>query len=253
MTVHEIMGIISSVALLVPVIAIIASRLAHYATYPALLVYYLTIFLYNLMSQGQLPVSDTLIHYWGLTNNMLDAPLMLIFLSYLYPSGEFIKKMRWVTLGYVVYEVAVVAVLGYNLNAMTIILGPGIVIVAGFAVYFFARYAKQAIETQKSVGKAFIGASLLLAYGSYLLIYIMFYLVKTKEVADTFLLYYMVSVIASSLLTAGIVIEGRRVRKLRELYITRRELQELYKDVKMGPPRRRVPMLDFDRELLNSN
>jgi hypothetical protein len=127
------------------------------------------------------------------------------------------------------------------------------VIVAGFAVYFFARYAKQAIETQKSVGKAFIGASLLLAYGSYMLIYIMFYLVKTKEVADTFLLYYMVSVIASSLLTAGIFIEGRRVCKLRELHVTRRELHELYKDVKMGPPRRRVPMLDFDRELLNSN
>lgn len=253
MTVHEIMGIISSVALLVPVIAIVAARLAHYATYPALLVYYLSVFLYNLMSQGQLPVSDTLIHYWGLTNNMLDAPLMLIFLSYLYPSGEFIQKMRWVTLGYVVYEVVVVTVLGYNLNAMTIILGPGIVIVAGFAVYFFARYAKQAIETMKSVGKAFIGASLLLAYGSYLLIYIMFYLVKTKEVADTFLLYYMVSVIASSLLTAGIFIEGRRVRKLRELHVTRRELHELYKDVKMGPPRRRVPMLDFDRELLNSN
>lgn len=253
MTVHEIMGIVSSVALLVPVIAILANRLTHYATYPALLVYYVSIFLYNLMSQGQLPVSEKLIHFWGLTNNMLDAPLMLIFLSYLYPSAEFIRKMRWVTLGYIIYELAVVAIMGYNVTAMTIILGPGIVIVGGFALYFFARYAKQAIESMKSAGKAFIGASLVLAYGSYLLIYIMFYIVRTKEVADTFLLYYMVSVIASSILTTGIFLEGRRVRKIRELQVTRRELREVYKDAKMGPSRRRIPMLDFDRELLNSN
>lgn len=251
MTLYELMGTISSVALFLPVFFILVMRMGNYGTYPALLLYYLCVLVYNLFVQGQLSAPPQLIHYWGLTNNVLDAPLMLIFLSYLYPSQEFIRKMKLITMAYVLFEVIVIAVLGYNVAAMTILLGPGILIVAGFGVYFFVRFAKQAIESMKSVGKAFIGASLVLGYGSYLLIYVMFYLVKTNEVTDTFLLYYMVSIITSSLLTTGIIFEGKRVKKLRELRITRHELHEIYKDVVIKAPRRRAPMLDFDRELLN--
>ena len=52
MTWLEVMGLISTIALFVPIIIIFALRLAWYKSFPALLAYYIIVFGYNLLSLG---------------------------------------------------------------------------------------------------------------------------------------------------------------------------------------------------------
>ena len=104
---------------------------------------------------------------------------------------------------------------------------------------------------KKASGKAIISAALLFAYGCFFLIYLMYYVVRTPHVADTYLVYYLTSIFSSLLLAAGILIERKRVQKLNELIVTRKELSAIYKN---GQPRSApytAAMLDIDREHLN--
>lgn len=45
------MGIVSSAALLCPIIAILALRLTNYRSFPVLIFYYSSVFIYNLMTE----------------------------------------------------------------------------------------------------------------------------------------------------------------------------------------------------------
>ena len=104
---------------------------------------------------------------------------------------------------------------------------------------------------KKGTGKALIAASLLFAYGCYGIIYLMYYIFKTPYVADTFLVYFLVVTLSSLLIPAGIIVEEKRIRKLNELKITRRELSDIYGNEKKAAPIKRTAMLDFDRDQWN--
>lgn len=86
MTAYSVMGFISSVALFLPVCFILILRLGSYRSFPALLAYFLMVFVYNLFTEGYITVDHDFKRYWGLSNNLLDAPLMLFFLTYFSPS-----------------------------------------------------------------------------------------------------------------------------------------------------------------------
>jgi hypothetical protein len=138
-----------------------------------------------------------------------------------------------------------------NARAITIMLAPGIIILISLCLYFFIRQTKIAIIHKKGIGKSLIAASLLFAYGCYGIIYLMYYIFKTPYVADTFLVYFLVVTFSSLLITAGIIVEEKRIRKLNELKITRRELSDIYGGEKKAAPLPRTAMLDFDREQWN--
>ena len=121
--------------------------------------------------------------------------------------------------------------------------------VAAFCLYFFMRNGKAALQFNKHVGKTFISASLFFAYGSYSMIYTMYYIFKTPYVADTFLIYFMAATISAFFMGIGLYYEKKRVRKLQELLVTRRELSEFYKDEKKGA-RLRTPLLDLENDIL---
>jgi hypothetical protein len=61
----------------------------------------------------------------------------------------------------------------------------------------------------QSHGKSADRASLLFAYGCYGIIYLMYYIFKTQQVADTFLIYFLVVTISSFLLSAGIIMNKK--------------------------------------------
>lgn len=251
MTWNSAMGLVSSVALFLPIITILLFRLGSYRTFPALLAYYTSVFIYNLFTEGYINVHPGVIRYWGLINNFLDAPLMLIFLIYFSTSPSFTKRLKLFAVVYIVFEVIVAVIVGFNTNAVTIILGPDIIIMIGLFLYFFIRHTKIAITNKKAFGKAIIAASLLFAYGCFGIIYLMYYVFKTQFVEDTFLVYFLVTTISSVLLAAGIFIEEKRIRKLNELRLTRRELSDIYAGEKKTVPAKRTVMLDFDREQWN--
>ncbi|HUR66246.1 MAG TPA: hypothetical protein VMZ03_07825 [Chitinophagaceae bacterium] len=251
MTWNSVMGVISSVALFLPFFFILVLGLGAYRTFPALLFYYGSVLVYNLMTEGYISADNDLIHNWGIINNMMDTPLMLTFLIYFSPSARFTHRIRILIMAFIVLEIALAITVGLTTKAITIMLGPGILTLIGLCLYFFIRQTKITIMHKKGTGKALIAASLLFAYGCYGIIYLMYYVFQTPYVADTFLVYFLVVTLSSLLITAGIIVEERRIRKLNELKITRRELSDIYGDEKKAIPLQRTAMLDFDRDQWN--
>lgn len=260
MTWNSIMGFISTIALFLPVFFILALRLGAYRSFPALLIYYTSVFIYNLLTEQYIKAPSDVVYYWGLTNNLLDIPLMLYFLTYFSTSRKFLKRMQLVILSFILWEMAIVAIKGFNIDAVTILLAPGLPLVFGYCLYFFTRQVKLAIVHRKATGKAMIVSSLLFAYGCYTIIYLMYYVfkahldtnnvVKQQYVEDTFLVYFMVTFISSLLISAGILIERKRIHKLTELKVTRKELSDIYPETKRTAPLRTV-LLDFDKDHWN--
>ncbi len=257
---NSIMGLVSSLALFGPVLLILVLGLGRYRSFPVLVLYYLSAFIYNLITEHYIIVGAETEYYWGLLNNIADPPLMILFLTYFSTSRTFTQRMKWLALAFAAFEAIIIAVVGLNTEAITILMGPGLLLVFGLAMYFFIRHTKQAIENRKATGKAVIVTSLLFAYGCYFLIYLLYYVFKAhvdkngeeniQYVNDTFLVYYIAASLSSIMLCVGLVVEQKRIRKLKELKVTRKELSSLYTDTKRAVPLRTV-LLDFDREQWN--
>jgi hypothetical protein len=253
MTWNSVMGLISSVALFLPVFFILVLRLGTYRSFPALLVYYVLVFVYNLFTENYVHVSHEFERNWGLTNNLLDAPLMLFFLTYFSPSPSMAKRMKIMIVALLIFDAVVIALRGYNVKSITIIMAPGLLTVLAFCLYFFVRQTKITIMHRKSSGKAIMAAALLFAYGCYGIIYLMYYVFNkliVNSIDDTFLVYFLVTTFSSVFICVGIVVERKRVQKLNELKVTRKELSIVYKESQPAPAIK-AAMLDFDREQWN--
>jgi hypothetical protein len=228
MTWFEIVGLVSAIALLLPIITILILRLAWYKSFPALLIYYILVAGHTFLTLGLIKTDKTFIYYWGVTNNFLDAPLMLAFMTYFSKTAMFRKKMKLFIPVFIFFELIVIAVFGYNIDAAIIVMAPGLSLVLIFSVLFFIHQARITVVYQKAAGKALITTALLFAYGGYAFVYVVYYLVRTPYKADTFVIYFLVTIISSFLLTTGIFFERKRVKQLTELKITREELKLLY-------------------------
>lgn len=250
MTWNSVMGLISTVTLFLPVFLMLAFRLGGYKSFPALLSYYVIFVIYNLLTEGYIKTNPGTIHYWNMCKNLLDGPLMLIFIAYFSTSALFMKKLKIGLLILVCFEITVLFLKGFTTDAIALILGPVLLTIFILSVYLFIRQTKITILHSKAMGKAIIAASLLFAYGCYSIIYLMYYIFKTPYVADTFLIYFLVATISSLAMSAGIIIERKRIQKLNELKVTRRELSAIYKDTKTTAPLRTV-VLDFDKDQWN--
>jgi EamA domain-containing membrane protein RarD len=90
------------------------------------------------------------------------------------------------------------------------------------------RKARLAITSHKNLGKAFMISSVLLAYCIFSLVYIYYYLLKTPDKNGAEVLYYLVSFLSAILMSIGILIENKRIKKLNELKNTRKELAAIY-------------------------
>lgn len=228
MTLFNMMGLISTIALLAPILTILTLRLAWYKSFPALLGYYVIVFVYNMLTQDFAHPDKTFVYYFGVFNNFLDAPLMLCFMTYFSHTANFRKRMLMVIPPLVIFQITLIALNGFNIESATIAMGPGLFLVIIFATIFFIRNAKLTIVHQKAMGKTCMVAALLFAYGGYAFIYIVYYLMKTPYKIDTYLVYYLITFFSSLMLAAGIYFERRRVNVLEEIKTTREELKVIY-------------------------
>ena len=228
MTWFNMMGLISTIALLAPIITILALRLAWYKSFPALLAYYAVVFVYNLLTQNFIHLNGSFIYYFGVLNNFLDAPLMLGFMTYFSHTAVFRKRMLLTLPILLAFQIILIAFNGFNIKTATIAMGPGILLVIVFAAFFFIRKAKLTIIHQKAIGKTCMVSALLFAYGGYAFIYIVYYLMNTPYKVDTYLVYYLVTIFSSIMLATGIYLERRRVNVLEEIKTTRQELKVIY-------------------------
>lgn len=250
MTLNDVMGLVSTVALSLPILILIATKLAGYRTFPALVVYYSILVIYNILVQRYVHADTALVRYIGIGNNLVDAPLMLTFLSYFSTTPLAKQRTRLLVATFVGFEILIIAFFGFTVQTITIIMGPGLLLVLAFCLPLFVRQIKITITHHKASGRSLMIASLLIAYGCYTIIYIMYYLMDSKNEADTFLVYFLVTTFSSILMAAGIYLERKRVRKLSELKVVRKELSELYSDENTAPPLR-TAIFDFDKDQWN--
>jgi len=228
MTWFAAVGLISTIALLAPIITIFALRLTWYKSFPALVAYYAVVFTFNILTQDFVSVNADFIYYFGVLNNFLDAPLMLAFMTYFSQTAPFRKKMLMAIPVLLLMDVIIISLNGFTAQAATLALGPGIALIIGFSILFFIRQVKLTIIHQKAIGKACMVAALLFAYGGYTFIYIVYYLLKTPHKTDTFLVYFFITFSSSIILATGIYLEKRRVNVLTEIKTTREELKMIY-------------------------
>jgi hypothetical protein len=247
---NDVMGLVSTVSLSLPILTMIAMGLAGYRSFPALVIYYAIVVFYNVLQLDYVHAEKGVIFYFGIANNLLDAPLMLLFLSYFSPTQHLKKRMDILVGIFVTFEIAVLVIFGMTVKAVTIIMAPGFLLILGFCIPFFVRQTKITISHHKAMGKAMITASLLFAYGCYTIIYVMYYLMDIRNEEDTFLVYFFITTLSSLLMSAGIIIERKRIKKLSELKVVRKELSELYANEKTAAPLK-AAVFDFDKEQWN--
>jgi hypothetical protein len=230
MSVYEVIGLLSTLALFSPVVIILSKRLIHYRYYLVLFIYCLTSAAYNLMTQDYIPISKDFARNWGLVNNLLDVPLMMNFLLLFGKSPRQKKLMMILTAAYMLFEIVIVALYGLSVDTVTIIMGPGFALVISFVVSFFIHRVKIAITYQKAVGKAVMAAAVLFVYGAFIFIYVVHYILDMPQKNEIYLLYFIATIVFGTTLSVGLLIENKRIKKLQELQVTRKELMEFFGD-----------------------
>lgn len=252
MTLFKLMGLVSTFALALPLILLITTKLAWYRSFPALFFYYLLILSFNLLLLGYIRIDGNFKYYLGVTCNLLDTPLILIFLLYFSKTLAFRKKLMIAILSFIVFEIIIVAIYGYNTKATTIILAPGLIISLAISLLFFIHQVKIAVVYHKAAGKAIMVASLLFAYVGYCFVYSVYYLIKPAFKDDAHLVFFLITIFSSIAMSTGIYLERKRVRQLVELQTTREELKAIYGEQtkKMAAPFEPA-MLNFDKKQWN--
>jgi hypothetical protein len=235
MNLNSAIGIISSIALIIPVILILALRLFTNKSFLALAIYYLIVSVQNLMTQNVIITPKWFYNSLGIINNFLDAPLMLIFLVFFSVSALMTKRITASIFIFLGFEAIILIFYGFTVKSVRIILGPDIAIVLTLSFIFFLRNVRLAITNSKSLGKAIMVSSVLLSYTIFSVVYIFYYLIKNAQYKDdAYLIYYLVTILSAFIMSIGILIENKRIKKLGELKHTRKELATIYGEKKVA-------------------
>jgi hypothetical protein len=232
---HSLLGIISSIALLLPVALILVWKLFSNRSFLALAICYFIVGVQNLMRQGVFGVPKSVYQTMSIVDNILDAPLMLFFLIFFSTSALMTRRIRTLIYVFIGFEVIVLAVVGFNVKAIRIILGPDIVLIVTISFFFFLRYVRLSVSNAKSLGKAVMASSVLISYTIFSIVYVFYYLLKNQQYrGDAELIYYLISILSAILMSIGISIENKRIKKLEELRHTRKELATIYGEKKVA-------------------
>jgi hypothetical protein len=229
---HDAIGLLSTIALFAPVCVIVITKLIRYKQYLPLFTWCVLAFGFNLMTEHLVSVPKTIERYYGIIYNLTDMPLILSFLIFQVASSVQIKTMKILLIAYILFEIVLIAMFGITIKTITITIGPGLLIVFGYSLYYFVYTVKRSFVHTKFIGKAIIASALSFAYGCFIIIYIMHYVIALQDLANLLLIYYFITIIYCGILSVGLYIESKRKKKLYELLITRKELMSFFSDEK---------------------
>ena len=240
MTWHDAIGILSTIALFTPVFIIVAAGLIRYKQYLPIFIYGFLAFGFNLMTEQWVHVPKTIERYYGIINNLTDMPLILSFLAFQIASSVQVKRMMIVLAAFIIFEVVLILMFGITVKTITLTMGPGLLIVFAYSLYYFVYTVKRSFTHNKFVAKAIVASGLTFAYGCFTILYLMFYVFKLPDIANLFLIYYFITIIYCGLLSVGLYLESKRKKKLEELLITRKELMRFFSDEKKPATQNRI-------------
>ena len=237
MNLFEMMGLVSTVAMALPIIAMLISQLAWYRSFPAIFFYYLLILSYTASLLGYIGGSEGYRYYLGVLCNFLDTPLILLFLLYFSKTIYYWKKLMAAAIAFVAFELVAMGIYGFNTTATTIVLAPGLIITLVISLLFFIHQVKISVVYHKAVGKAVMISSVLFAYVGYCFVYVVYYLMKPvykEEREDAHIVYFLITIVSASAMAVGVYLEKSRVKQLVELKTTREELKAIYREEREG-------------------
>jgi hypothetical protein len=221
---NDFLGIACIAAFFFPVVVIIYNRFYTHRSLIALMTYCTMTAIYNLMAEGYIPVSATIRTNFSMIDNYLDAPLMLITLLFFCP-GKQKQSFVWALIGsFMLYEVLITLLYGFKAISIVYILGPGLGIILVYTFVLFVRQVKFSIVHGKNGGRTVMLAAILFAYTCYGLIYYFHFIQKTPFKKDVFLIYYISSSVAFILLGTGLHLMRKRMKELKSIKTTRKEL-----------------------------
>ena len=229
---HVAIGIVSTIALFAPVCVIVITKLIRYKQYLPLFIWCVLAFGFNLMTEHLVSVPKTVERYYGIIYNLTDMPLILSFLIFQVASSVQIKTMKILLTAYILFEIVLVAMFGITIKTITLTMGPGLLMVFGYSLYYFVYTVERSFVHTKFIGKAIVASALSFAYGCFIIIYIMHYVIALPDLANLLLIYYFITIIYCGILSVGLYIESKRKKKLYELLVTRRELMSFFSDEK---------------------
>ena len=229
---HDALGILSTIALFTPACVIVVTSLIRYKQYLPLFIWCILTFGFNLMTEDIVSVPKTIERYYGVLNNLLETPLILTFLIYQVASSFQIKIMKLVLAAYIVFEIVLITMFGFTVKTITYTIGPGLVIVFAYSLFFFVYTVKRSFIHNKFIGKAIIASALSFAYGCFIILYVLHYVITLDDLKNLFLIYYFITIIYCAILSVGLQIESKRKKKLQELLTTRKELKRFFADEK---------------------
>jgi hypothetical protein len=202
----DLLGAASSMLLFVTILLLLLNYKEGKFYFLALAFYLLQIMFLNMVSAKILHISPEFQYTFGVWNNLMDLPLMLLFLQYFSKDKKTTKLIWYISGLYILFDLVIYLIMGMTNTSLTIIIGPGLLIVTGFSFYFFVDQLKTAIITHKETGKAFMTGAIVFAYLCFNLIYIMFYLMKSSHTRDIYTIYYITFITFSLCLIIGIVL-----------------------------------------------
>jgi hypothetical protein len=229
---QDAIGILSTVALFTPMFIIVATGLIRYKQYLPLFIYCALAFGFNLMTEHLVDVPKKIERYYGIINNLTDMPLMLCFLMFHVSSSLQVKRMKVLLVAFIIFEIILIILYGVTVKTITLTMGPGLVIVFGFALYFFVYTVKRSFMHNRFVSKALLASAITFAYGCFFFIYLMHYVFKLPDIPYLFLIYYFITIIYCGILSIGLYLESKRKKRLEELLVTRKELMSFFSEEK---------------------
>jgi len=239
---HSAIGILSTIALFAPVFIIVATKLIRYKQFFPLFIYCLLAFGFNLMTEHLVNVPKTIERYYGIINNLTDMPLILSFLAFQIVSSVMVKRMKILLAAFIVFEIILIIMFGITVKTITLTMGPGLLMVFGYSLYYFVYTVKRSFVHNKFISKAIIASALTFAYGCFIILYLMHYVFPLPAIVtpNLFLIYYFITIIYCGTLSVGLYMESRRKKKLEELVLTRKELMKFFSDEKKPATPKRI-------------
>jgi hypothetical protein len=208
---NSLLGIISSIALFIPVALVIILKLFSNRSFLALAIFYFIVGAQNLMRQSVFGIPKWIYQSMSLVDNILEIPLMLLFLTFFSASALMTRRIKTCIYVFLGFEAIILVIFGFNVKAIRIILGPDIALIVAISFSFFLRYVRLSVSNPKSMGKAVMASAVFISYVIFSIVYIFYYLVKNQQYrGDAELIYYLVSILSAILMAIGIVIENKR-------------------------------------------
>lgn len=155
----------------------------------------------------------------GVFYNMLDMPFIIAILYYT-SAYSFVKKTAVGSIAIVVaLSIVGMLKLGITYDALKYSLAVGVATVIAIGSVEIVRYMQKVEHSTRQNAKMFIYAGLMFQYVTFVVIYVFDYVIESENRKDSFIIYYVSSVVAMLIACCGFLMFRRLEMNKRKNFI----------------------------------